>query len=129
MKRDMEYIRELLLKIEGAEGPIENSLDLLGPTPSDEDTSKLNYHLEMLIDETGFVTGIEAHSMEHMQWMELKLTWRGHEFIEQVRDPEVWARTKEGAKKAGNFGIEFLIEIAKAYGKHVAKERLGIDLG
>ena len=59
--------------------------------------------------------------------MELYLTWQGHEFLNSIRDPEVWSKTKEGAKKVGNFSIQFIGEIAKAYAKHVAKERLGID--
>lgn len=82
----------------------------------------------MLIDEVPFVSGISAHTLSKQNWLRLQLTWQGHEFLETVRDPEVWARTKEGAQKAGNFGLQFVVEIAKAYGKHVVKERLGIDL-
>jgi hypothetical protein len=33
-----------------------------------------------------------------------RLTWNGHEFLDAVRDDEVWRRTKEGARKAGNAG-------------------------
>ncbi|MEH2505867.1 hypothetical protein V1290_004678 [Bradyrhizobium sp. AZCC 1578] len=128
MKRDMEYVRELLLKIEAAPDVIAHSPELLPANSTLQDKIKLNYHLGMLIDETGFVSGIAAHTMAEPSWIRLQLTWHGHEFIETVRDPEVWKRTKEGASKAGNFGLEFVIEIAKAYGKHVAKERLGIDL-
>jgi hypothetical protein len=66
--------------------------------------------------------------MSDERWLTLQLTWRGHEFLETVRDPEVWKRTKDGARKAGNFGLGFVVELAKAYGKHIAKERLGLDL-
>jgi hypothetical protein len=128
MKRDMEYVRELLLKVEVAPDVIAQSSGLLPARWTADDKLKLNYHLGMLIEETGFVTGIPAHTMAEPSWLRLQLTWQGHEFIETVRDPEVWKRTKEGASKAGNFGLEFVIEIAKAYGKHVAKERLGIEL-
>ena len=60
--------------------------------------------------------------------MDLELTWNGNEFLEAVRDPEVWRRTKEGAQRAGSASVEFIWEMAKAYGKHVIKERLGLDL-
>jgi hypothetical protein len=53
----------------------------------------------------------------------------GHEFLDLVRNPEVWRRTKAGATKAGGTGVEFLWELAKAYGRQVLKERTGIDLG
>jgi hypothetical protein len=128
MQRDMDYVRDLLLKIEVEPVSIENSSDLLPAGASDEDLQRLNYHLEMMIDEAGFIKAIESHSLSDQQWLNLQLTWHGHEFLETVRDPEVWKRTKDGAKKAGNFGLSFVVELAKAYGKHVAKERLGIDL-
>ncbi len=66
--------------------------------------------------------------MQGQQWLHLQLTWQGHEFLESVRDPEVWARTMAGAKKVGNWGLEFVVDLAKAYAKHVAKERLGVDI-
>jgi|SRR5882724_639054 len=130
MQRDMEYVRELLLKIEAAPSVVKQSSDLIPDiaTHTQKDRDKLNYHLGMLINEAPFVSAIAAHTYSEQNWMRLQLTWQGHEFLETVRDPEVWTRTKEGAKKAGNFGLEFVLQIARAYGKHIAKERLGIDL-
>ncbi|MFH1339682.1 MAG: DUF2513 domain-containing protein [Pseudomonadota bacterium] len=124
----MDYVRELLLKIEADGLPVKSSTSLMQPGATDEDQRRLNYHLEMVIDEAKLVKAIPAHHMQGREWINLQLTWTGHEFIETVRDAEVWQRTKAGAKKAGNFGLDFILEIAKAYGKHVAKERLGIDL-
>lgn len=57
-----------------------------------------------------------------------RLTWNGHEFLDTIRDAEVWKRTKAGAEKAGNASVSFLWELAKAYGKNLASERLGITL-
>jgi hypothetical protein len=128
MKRDMDYVRDLLLKIEAAPTAIESSSELLDPAATEQDVEKLTYHLGMLIDQVPFVTGIAIGDDDGEAWVELKLSWQGHEFLETVRDPEVWSRTKEGAKKAGNFGLEFLGQLAKAYAKHIAKERLGIEL-
>lgn len=56
------------------------------------------------------------------------MTWNGHEFLDAVRDPEIWQKTKDGASKVGSASIEFLWEMAKAYAKHLAKERLGMIL-
>ena len=82
----------------------------------------------MMIEEVGLVRGHAAHSTEHQNWLRLELTWQGHELLEAVRDSEIWRYTTEGAKKVGNAGLEFLWDLAKAYAKHFAKERLGIDL-
>jgi Hypothetical protein (DUF2513) len=44
------------------------------------------------------VTALPAH-MYGKNWVDLNLTWQGHEFLETVRDPDVWERTKEGASR------------------------------
>jgi hypothetical protein len=128
MQRDMEYIRELLLKIEAAPDAIESSNRLISIPRNETEIQKLWYHLGMLVDDVSFVSAIDAHHEQGQEWLNMQLTWQGHEFLDTVRDPEVWARTKEGAKKAGNFAIGFVFDPAKAYGKHIAKERLGIDI-
>jgi hypothetical protein len=84
--------------------------------------------MHMLLDEVCLLKGDSIGDEQGEEWQDLQLTWNGHEFLEAVRDPEVWRRTKEGAKAAGNAGLGFMWELAKAYGKHVAKERLGIEL-
>jgi len=55
------------------------------------------------------------------------LTWMGHEFLSSIRSPEIWKKTKSGVKKIGGASVDLMWEVAKAYAKHVAKEKLGID--
>ena len=57
-----------------------------------------------------------------------RLSWRGHEFLDTVRNPEIWRETKIGIAKIGGASAEFVWEIAKGYVKHLAKEKLGIDV-
>jgi hypothetical protein len=45
-----------------------------------------------------------------------------------VRDPEVWRRTKEGARKAGSYGFDLLLQLGKYEAKRFASEKLGISL-
>ena len=123
----MDFIRELLLNIEAASTGVRNGNDLLSEDMSVEAKRNLNYHLVMLVEEAGLVRSQQFKGINDHHFMELYLTWQGHEFLNSIRDPEVWSKTKEGAKKVGNFSIQFIGEIAKAYAKHVAKERLGID--
>lgn len=61
-------------------------------------------------------------------WIFDRLTWSGHDFLDTVRDPEVWKRTKSGASKIGGLAFEGMKNMAMAYAKHLAKERLGLDL-
>ena len=61
-------------------------------------------------------------------WYVDRLTYAGHEFLDAVRDGEVWRRTKEGAAKAGGAGLKLMLQLGVAYGKQVAAERLGLHL-
>jgi hypothetical protein len=42
------------------------------------------------------------------------LSWQGHDFLNDIRDPEIWRKTKERAKGVASVGVGFLWEIAKA---------------
>jgi hypothetical protein len=56
-----------------------------------------------------------------------RLTFKGHEFLDTVRDSEVWKLTKESAQKAGVASVQVLFEIGKAYAKQKLAEH-GISL-
>lgn len=57
-----------------------------------------------------------------------RLTWQGHDFLDKVRDPEIWHATKEGAKKAGGFSLELLGALAKGFLKKKIEAHTGVDL-
>jgi hypothetical protein len=84
--------------------------------------------MKMLIDEVGFVRGIDVCSADGDDWLELYLTWKGVDFLDTIRDPIAWRMTKEGIKKVGGASWEIVIDIAKAILKAEAKKRLGLDL-
>ena len=51
-----------------------------------------------------------------------------YNFLDAVRDLEVWKRTKEGASKMGGWTFGLLKDLGTAYLKHKAKDLLGLDL-
>ncbi|MFU7529179.1 DUF2513 domain-containing protein [Qipengyuania sp. ASV99] len=57
----------------------------------------------------------------------LAITWQGHEFLDKVRDPEIWRKTKEGATKLNSWGVKLIGEMASGYIRAKAAE-LGIPL-
>lgn len=56
------------------------------------------------------------------------LTWAGHDFIDSVRDPETWAKTKKTAAGAGGFTVDLLKDLAKGLIKKKIEEHTGIKL-
>jgi hypothetical protein len=110
MKRDMDLVRELLLKLEAE--PLDGDLysvepDGLGITGRTPD--EIAYHLVLLID--GGL--LDAKRELSGQFVARKLTWAGHDFLDSVRDPKIWRATKERVKEAGGFTMEILVGVAK----------------
>ncbi|MQT37414.1 hypothetical protein CJF40_19525 [Pseudomonas lundensis] len=124
MKLDKDLVREILLAIEASDQTPDSWIDLAIDSHSEDEVS---YHV-MLLHEAGLIVAQDLCSMSDFDWRPKRLTIRGHEFLDTVRDGEVWRRTKVGAEKAGVASIGFLLELGKAYGKQVLKERLGIQL-
>lgn len=134
MTRDMDLVRELLLRIEAdpkydgigqfeivdSAGEGEPDSDGFVPGRSHEEVV---YHLRLLID-AGYIEGKRTLGGAVFS----QLTWQGHELLDSIRDPEAWRRTKEGARKVGSGSLDFMWQLAKAYGKQLAKEKLGLDL-
>ena len=132
MRRDMSLIRDLMLRIESGEKTVQtltqlhaDNLGLVGEySLTEEEASKLEYHLD-LIQEVGFVA---FRRVKNPAYQVERITWTGYEFLESVRDPEIWAKTQKGLEEVGGFGIELIAELAKGFARKKIKEHTGIDI-
>jgi hypothetical protein len=128
LKLDLDLIRELLIRLEKLSAPSQEiflrsdaeEVTVEGYTPE-----QIEYHLIQMAD-AGLivVTRFTAEGTCHFQ----RLSWSGHQYLESVRDPKIWRLTKTGAQKIGVGAFEAVWDLAKAYGKHVAREVLNLDL-
>jgi hypothetical protein len=129
LKRDMDLVRELLLKLESLPMEPGDALTLMPESPAvaieGHSTAEIGYHLSLIL-EAGFVEDVGSHPMMGITFT--RLSWRGHEFLDTIRSPQVWRETKSGLAKIGGASVELAWEIAKAYGKHLAIEKLGLDI-
>jgi len=57
-----------------------------------------------------------------------RISWQGYEYLDAVRDDDNWRKTKAGLAKIGGGTFEIVKELATAYIKQSAKEKLGITL-
>jgi hypothetical protein len=76
----------------------------------DRPAEEIAYHLKLLID-AGFV---DAEPYLSGGFGIKTITWRGHEFLDDTRDPTVWKKAKERAAGVAHAGMGLLWEIAKA---------------
>jgi DNA-binding transcriptional ArsR family regulator len=105
MKRDMDLVRKILLAVEASERPLDSSLIRIAGYTGESITEHMR-----LLNEAGLIEGISAYSVEHrLKWIELRLTWNGHDFLDAARSESVWNETvTEVRKKTGAVPFEVL---------------------
>jgi hypothetical protein len=112
VERNMDLIREMLLRIaadpqlDGSHNFVFDSKDNLGDYSQEE----LNYHVDLLF-EAGFVAGSPDSNPSPVI---SKLTWDGHEFVDNIRDPRIWNSVKERLKGLPSVAISVLAQLALA---------------
>ena len=74
-------------------------------------------HAQMLV--SGGYIDVDRHT--------IRISWAGYEFLDSVRDPDIWRKTKEGAQKMGSWTVKLLADIATGFIKAKAIE-LGLPI-
>lgn len=138
MKLDCDCVRDVLLYIEREQ------------TMSKEDK---NFVLDYLYCDR-FFEGIKKHSQETIVYTVMKLkeaeyikayiseaddnilefyvlgiTYKGHQFIEKIKDDTVWGKTKSVAKSIGSFSFDIIGEIAGQVLSSLISQHFGLTSG
>lgn len=121
MKVDKDLVRDILLAVEAHDEP-EGLIALEINNPS----LIISYHVRLL-DEAGLLDALDTGGMNCFNWQPTRLTYEGHEFVDIIRDDEVWKLTKTGAEKVSSTRLSLIREIGKVYSKQVLKVRIGIE--
>lgn len=126
MKRDPDLVRDILLAIEAT--PKDSLMKEVLP---DRDQREVNYHLIMLA-EAGYIRFEASRSSSNpdrlIEVWPFGLTWDGHDFLDTVRDPKIWAQTKDGALAAGGFTFDLLKDLAKGFLRKQIERLTDVDL-
>ena len=91
MKRDMDLIRAMLLKIEEYPHGYSPQIEIDG-----YDGEQIGYHA-VLLGEAGLavVENTSAHGANSPSAMVVRITWSGHEFLDAARDKTIWNQAKD----------------------------------
>ena len=122
MQRDLELIREILLRVEAIEG-LRGIPDLEIENFSE---SEVVYNLDLSI-QAGLVEGnvvIGADGHYYISGL-MGLTWAGHDFLDSARDTTLWSKAKLEAKNRGLDLSTLPIEVAKGILNKVISEHIG----
>ena len=122
MKRDLDLIRSILLRIEEADTyqrnlTNESFYDLC------DDENLLSLHLELL-SEAGYIEVTDVMYIGVIKdFMIRRLTVNGYDYLDSVRSDRVWTSTK---KRLIDIGGGASLEIVKELAIHIAKGLLGL---
>ncbi|CDO60622.1 hypothetical protein BN1012_Phect2409 [Candidatus Phaeomarinobacter ectocarpi] len=122
----MDFVRGILLEVETLNKP--KMAEFLDADSTESDLKKLGYHLAMLVEEVGYLKGMPVPLLGGKIWHDLELTWQGHDFLDSVRDDNVWELTKKSAESAGGFTVEILAALAKGFVKQKIEKHTGIPI-
>jgi hypothetical protein len=129
MKRDMDLMRDLLLKLEAL--PMRRG-GIVTITPDADEIAvegygvdQIDYHLSQ-IRQAGLIDEGGARPMSGIGFR--CLTPAGHDFLDSVRDPETWSKTKKAAAGAGGFTLDLLKDLAKGFIRKQIEDRTGVKL-
>ena len=92
MKRDMELIRAIMLRIEDRN-------EVSDVPPPEGEQQNIGYHLWLMLD-AGLISGLDLrqeHDTGEYLWYLTpppRLTWSGHEFLDAARNDTVWKTAK-----------------------------------
>ena len=110
MKRDMELVRELLLCVE-TNGNVEKLCEKYG-------RDIVAGHVAILLDAKLIVGSLfydRDQSRRNPDLDIVRLTWAGHEFLDDARDETVWNKVTSTIKNAATTAsFEVLVEMLKA---------------
>ncbi|MBG0803820.1 DUF2513 domain-containing protein [Methylocystis sp. H4A] len=116
MKRDMDLVREILLKLEPLPAHFDNPIPLIvGAEPlvfKGRSADEIAYHIRIMTQgDLISMGGIDANGHIASYY---GFRWLGHEFLDDVRDPEIWRKIRARVKGIGGAGLGLMWEIAKA---------------
>lgn len=123
MRRNDDIIRNILVIVEEHGDPVSSRLTvqnvcaLMAASERVEKLPDQRYHevqghVKMAFD-AGLVFGDERPNSRRWLLYNLRLSPSGHDYVESVRDPEIWRKTKEAASKVGGVTIGLMVDIAK----------------
>ena len=141
MKLDQQYLKDLLIAFEKTHGP-DTMLSELEDNGFNRYDQNFIFHMRLLCDYElivrvdgkpgfGHIMSNELGEGVGYSWIEvpLRLTARGHDFIADLRQKEVWQTIKTNFKDEG---ISTLISVSKTKAKGFARKKIkditGIDI-
>ena len=124
MKMNLDCIRSVLLELEDL------PLDIYAPDDLEKTLKKydfedVNYSL-IKLEEAGYVRAQISRTLggDVEVFSVSDITFSGHQFLEKIRDDQVWGKTKSVAASIGSWALDVVTQIATAVISDLINRRL-----
>ncbi|MEC9065718.1 MAG: DUF2513 domain-containing protein [Pseudomonadota bacterium] len=125
MKLELDLVRAILLMI--ADDPRREYPGRIAVEGTEQPL--VDFHVELL-NEGGLIKGCavwdDADPEGGPIFTDNRLTFAGSQYLESIRDPEIWKTVKSVAKGAGATTLDAIVEIAKSVGVTAVRSYLGL---
>lgn len=114
MKLDHDFVRNILLKIEDCNKPggIENEEYRELMADNNKSFNELAYTIQKLI-EGNIISGKVLWGNNQPAYIQpANLTFRGHEYLDNIRDTKIWHKTKTITSKFSSVSIDIMSKVA-----------------
>lgn len=112
MKLNNDCVRDLLLYIE-ENSTINKPLNMVNVSIKEYSNDEICYTSLKLV-EASFINGktFQADNNIFYAFMVQDLTWEGHQFLDNIRDPKVWTETKSKLSKFMSTSLSVAADVA-----------------
>ena len=127
MKLNPDCIRDILICLESLEYDSAYTIQSLVSKLPNYSYSELDYHC-LQLSEANFIKAMIIDSGGYLPKTVkvFDLTYKGHQFLEEIRSDNVWNKTKDTAKSVGSFSISTLSTIATEVITSLIQKNLGL---
>lgn len=115
MRRDWDYLREMLSELEEAD----EYLFPLGLSCGLDSDTKQDYHVALATDE-----GLLLKTQPGIY----RMTAKGHDFLDHTRDKDVWEKSKAAVGHLKNHSLTMLMNVAEGFVRAKLREVTGLDI-
>ncbi|AMJ94871.1 hypothetical protein AVL56_11575 [Alteromonas stellipolaris] len=120
MKRNMDLVREILINLnEHPHGYAPDNFKVQGYSQEE-----VLYHC-FILGEAGLIDASNTSSDNSLspEAIPIRLTWMGHEFIENAKNENIWQQTKDAVHKIGDVSFSVWASVLAK----VVEQNLGIS--
>lgn len=126
MRRDMDLVRDILIKTADAEG----SISIEAFVDEDHSMDLVAYHVEMMAAHDLIDAKVQREWGGHaVQGVITALTWDGQDYLDAIENDAVWEKTKETVKgTVKHTTLSVIRDVAVAIAKSMIMAQTGLPI-